>query len=122
MTYIKNNLFVGCTNKILIINLINYEIEYSVYSEQITFTNIFLDRFLILGVTKELNRLHEYEGFFIQKDLINHSKNEKTNIYTVSKYKNFKFKGNIINSKTCHINDQKIIISVGTDRQILILK
>jgi len=122
MTYIKNNLFVGCTNKILIINLINYEIEYSVYSEQITFTNIFLDRFLILGVTKELNRLHEYEGFFIQKDLINHSKNEKTNIYTVSKYKNFKFKGNIINSKTYHINDQKIIISVGTDRQILILK
>lgn len=122
MTYIKNNLFVGCTNKILIINLINYEIEYSIYSEQITFINIFLDRFLILGVTKELNRLHEYEGYFIQKDLVNHSKNEKTNLYTVSKYKNFKFKGNIINSKTYHVKDQKIIISVGTDRQILILK
>jgi len=122
MTYIKNNLFVGCTDKILVINLINYEIEYSVYSEQITFINAFLDRYLICGVTKEKNRLHEYEGYFVQKDLSNHSKEKKTNLFTVSEYKNFKFKGNIINSKTCHINDKKIIISIGTDNQIFILK
>ena len=122
MTYIKNNLFVGCTNQILVINLINYEIEYKIYSEQITFVNIFLDRFLICGVTKILNRLHESEGYFVQKELVNHSKEQKTNLYTVSEYSNFKFKGNIINSKTCHINDKRIIISIGTDNQILILK
>ena len=122
MTYIKNNLFVGCTDKILVINLINYEIEYSVYSEQITFINTFLDRYLICGVTKEISRLHEYDGYFVQKDLSNHSKEKKTNLFTVSEYKNFKLKGNIINSKTCHINDKKIIISIGTDNQILILK
>ena len=57
MTYINNNLFVGCISKILVINLTNYEIEYSVYSEQITFIHSFLDRFLICGVTKELNNL-----------------------------------------------------------------
>ena len=124
MTYLNNNLFVGCKNNILVINLINYEIEYRIriYSQQITFTNIFLDRFLICGVTKEINRLlHESEGYLIQKDLIKHSKEKKTNLFTVSEYKNFKFKGNIINSKTCHINDKKIIISIGTDNQILIL-
>ena len=122
MTYINNNLFVGCINQILVINLINYEIEYRIYSEHITFINIFLDRFLICGVTKELNRLHDSEGYFVQKDLVNHSKEKKTNLLTVSEYKNFKFKGNIINSKTYHINDKNIIISIGTDNQILILK
>ena len=123
MTYINNNLFVGCKNKILVINLINYEIEYSIYSkDQITFINVFLDRFLICGVTKEKNSfLHEFEGYLIQKDLAKHSKEKKTNIFTVSEYKKHIFEGNIINSKTYHIKDKQIIISIGTDNQILIL-
>ena len=119
MKYFDNKLFVGCKNKLIVIDINKYEIIYNVYSESITYINSFLDKYLICGVSKKLNNLYDYEGYLCQKNILKNPISGKIKIINISSFNKFKLKGNIIDS--C-IDNKNCIITATYDDKILILK
>ena len=122
MAHINDNLFVGCKNKLIVIDCKKYEIIYNISSETITYIDIYLDKFLIFGVTKEINSLYSYEGFLEQKQFRKKPNTKNYNIINISEFNKCKHKGNIINACLYKINDKNLIITVGTDNKIILLK
>ena len=121
MLIYKNNLLVGCKDKVVIIDLNNYEIIYNVYTsnEPITYINSYLDDdYLLFGCMKTKN-MYNFEGYLSQKKLI--INDDKINLISVSEFEESKFEGNIINSCKYKIQNKEIIISIGTNGKILIL-
>ena len=120
MTHFNNNLFIGCKNQIIVIDLNKYKIKYKIYIDSmtyITYINSYLnDKFLLIGLMKNRNT-YNYQGYMLQNIFQINSNNEKANIIPISDFKKRVHKGNIID--VC-INNQ-IIISIGTDNKILLL-
>ena len=120
MTHFKNNLFIGCKNQIIIIDLNIYKIKNKIYIDSmtyITYINFYLNnKFLLIGLMKNKNT-YNYQGYMSQNIFQINSNNEKANIITISIFKNRVHKGNIVDA--CINND--IIISIGTDNKILLL-
>ena len=120
MKCFDDKLFVGCKNKLIVIDMNKYEIIYNVFSESITYINIFLDEYIICGVTKKLNNLHEYEGYLIQKKILkNPNSGQIKKIVNISPLTKFKNKGIIVDA--C-IYNKISIITASADGKILILK
>ena len=119
MKCFDDKLFVGCKNKLLVIDINKYEIIYKVFSESITNINIFLNKYIICGVTKKLNNLYDYEGYLLQKDILKNPNSGQMKIINISSFTKFKNKGNIID--ICIYNKNSIITSTA-DGKILILK
>ena len=119
MKCFDDKLFVGCKNKLLVIDINKYEIIYNVFSESITNINIFLNKYIICGVTKKLNNLYDYEGYLLQKDILKNPNSGQMKIINISSFTKFKNKGNIID--ICIYNKNSIITSTA-DGKILILK
>ena len=118
----KNNLLVGCKNKLIVIDLKNYEKIFNVYTnnESITFINYYLNNeYLIFGSMRAKN-MYNYEGFLSQKKLIINNDNIN-NLISVSEFEQSKYQGNIINSCKYKIENKEIIITIGTDGKIIIL-
>jgi hypothetical protein len=118
MKCFEDKLFVGCKNKLIVIDINKYEIIYNVFSESITYINIFLDKYIICGVTKKLNNLHEYEGYLIQKNILKKPNSGQVKIVNISQLTKFKNKGIIVDA--C-IYNKKNIITASADGNILIL-
>ena len=118
MKCFEDKLFVGCKNKLIVIDINKYEIIYNVFSESITYINIFLDKYIICGVTKKLNNLHEYEGYLIQKNILKKPNSGQVKIVNISPLTKFKNKGIIVDA--C-IYNKKNIITASADGNILIL-
>ena len=119
MKCFDNKLFVGCKNNLIVIDINKYEIIYNVYSENITYINIFLDKYIICGVTKKINNLYDYEGFLCQKNILKIPNSGQIKIINISSFTKFKFKRSIIDA--C-IYNKNCIISANNDGKILILK
>jgi hypothetical protein len=119
MKCFDDKLFVGCKNKLLVIDINKYEIIYKVFSESITNINIFLNKYIICGVTKKLNNLYDYKGYLLQKDILKNPNSGQMKIINISSFTKFKNKGNIID--ICIYNKNSIITS-APDGKILILK
>ena len=118
MKCFKNKLFVGCINKLIVIDVNKYEIIYTLFSESITYINSFLDNYIILGVTKKLNNFYEYEGYLLQKNILDNS--EQVKIVNISSFTKYKHKGSI--ADMCINNNNKSIITAETDGKIIILE
>jgi hypothetical protein len=119
MKCFDDKLFVGCKNKLLVIDINKYEIIYKVFSESITNINIFLNKYIICGVTKKLNNLYDYKGYLLQKNILKNPISGQMKIINISSFTKFKNKGNIID--ICIYNKNSIITS-APDGKILILK
>ena len=118
MKCFEDKLFVGCKNKLIVIDINKYEIIYNVFSESITYINIFLGKYIICGVTKKLNNLHEYKGYLIQKNILKNPNSGQVKIVYISPLTKFKNKGIIVDA--C-IYNKKNIITASADGNILIL-
>jgi WD40 repeat protein len=119
MKCFDGKLFVGCKNKLIVIDINKYEIIYDVFSESIIYINKFLNNYLICGVIKKLNNLYDYEGYLIQKSISKNPSSNQIKINNVSKLNKFKNKGNI--ADVCIYNEKSIITAL-TDGKILIFK
>ena len=119
MTQIDNKLYLACKNKIIIINLNSYEIEHNIFFDTVTYISVYKTKFLLLGVIKSKNT-YNYESFLIQREFKQNKTNKKINIIQVSDYLKTKHNGNIIDA--CIYDKEDIIITIGTDGKILLLK
>ena len=119
MTQIDNKLYLACKNKIIIINLNSYEIEHNIFFDTVTYISVYKTKFLLLGVIKSKNT-YNYESFLIQREFKQNKSNKKINIIQVSDYLKTKHNGNIIDA--CIYDKEDIIITIGTDGKILLLK
>jgi len=119
MKCFDDKLFVGCKNKLIVIDINKYEIIYNVFSENITYINIFLNKYIICGVTKKLNSLYDYEGYLLQKNILKNPNSGQMKIINISSFTKLKNKGNIVDA--CIYNNESII-TADTDGKILILK
>ena len=119
MIVYKNKLLVGCENKLIIIDLNNYENIFKIYTinESITYINYLDDEYLIFGCQKTKS-MYNFEGYLSQKKLI--INNNMNSLISVSEFEEIKFQGNIINSCK-YIKNKEIIITIGSDGKILIL-
>ena len=118
MKCFDEKLFVGCKNKLLVIDINKYEIIYNVFSESISYIDVFLDKYIICGVTKKLNNLFEYEGYLIQKNILKNPNSSKEKIVNISSLTKFKNKGIIIDG--CIYNKESIITATA-DGNLLII-
>jgi len=119
MKCFDNKLFIGCKNKLIVIDINKYEIIYNVFSENITYLNMFLDKYIICGVTKKLNNLYDYEGYLLQKNILKIPNSGQMKIINISSFTKLKNKGNIVDA--CIYNNGSII-TADTDGKILMLK
>ena len=119
MTQIDNKLYLACKNRIIIINLNSYEIEHNIFFDTVTYISVYKTKFLLLGVIKSKNT-YNYESFLIQREFKQNKSNKKINIIQVSDYLKTKHNGNIIDA--CIYDKEDIIITIGTDGKILLLK
>ena len=119
MTQIDNKLYLACKNKIIIINLNSYEIEHNIFFDTVTYISVYKTKFLLLGVIKSKNT-YNYESFLIQREFKQNKSNKKINVIQVSDYLKTKHNGNIIDA--CIYDKEDIIITIGTDGKILLLK
>ena len=119
MKCFDDKLFVGCKNKLIVIDINKYEIIYNVFSENITYINIFLNKYIICGVTKKLNSLYDYEGYLLQKNILKNPNSGQMKIINISSFTKLKNKGNIVDA--CIYNNESII-TADTHGKILILK
>ena len=117
----QNILFVGCQDKIVIINLINYEIIYNIFFEKITYINIYLNKYILCGIIKNKNE-YNCEGYLSQVKLEAESRESKNiRVATVSNYIKSKHNGNIIDGDIIIVNNKEMIITIGNDNKILVL-
>lgn len=121
MKYFDNKLFVGCKNKLIVIDINKYEIIYNIFSESITYINIFLDKYIICCIARKINRFYEYEGYLLQKNILKNPKSEQIKIINISSFTKYKHKGIIVD--TCIYNQKSIITAETNDTngKILIL-
>ena len=119
MKCFDDKLFVGCKNKLIVIDINKYEIIYNVFSENITYLNMFLNKYIICGVTKKLNSLYDYEGYLLQKNILKNPNSGQMKIINISSFTKLKNKGNIVDA--CIYNNESII-TADTNGKILILK
>ena len=120
MIIYKNYLLVGCKNKLIIIDLYNYENVFKIYTnnESITYINYYLNEYFIFGSMKNKSN-YNYEGYLSQKKLIINDR--MNNLISVSDFETSRFEGNIINACKYIIQNKEIIITIGTNGKILIL-
>ena len=119
MTQIDNKLYLACKNKIIIIDINSFEIEQNIFFDTVTYISVYKTKFLLLGVIKSKNT-YNYESFLIQREFKQNQSNKKINIIQVSDYLKTKHNGNIIDA--CIYDKEDIIITIGTDGKILLLK
>ena len=117
MKCFDEKLFVGCKNKLIVIDINKYEIIYNVFSESISYIDVFLDKYIICGVTKKLNNLFEYKGYLIQKNILKNPNSSKEKIVNISSLTKFKNQGIIIDG--CIYNKESII--TATTNSILLI-
>ena len=120
MIIYKNYLLVGCKDKLIIIDVNNFENVFKIYSnnESITYINYYLNEYFIFGSMKNKST-YNYEGYLSQKKLVINDK--MNNLISVSEFERSRFEGNIINACKYIIQKKEIIITIGTNGKILIL-
>lgn len=124
MTVFNNELLVGCKNQIIIIDINQYKITNKLYIDSsIAFISPYLNRFLLLGLSKRKNQ-YNYEGYLSQRDISNNFINNDIKIVNISDFKK-RHEGSIIDAFVYNNNDndhnQQLIITIGTDGKILLL-
>jgi len=121
MKFFDNKLFVGCKNKLIVIDINKYELIYNVYSESITYIT-FLDKYIICGIAKKLNNLYDYEGYLCQKKILENPNSGKIKIINISLFTKFKFKKNIVDACIYNVYNENCIMAATNDGKILLLK
>ena len=124
MTKIKKDLLIGSRHKIIVIDINIYKITSVIYMDSITlitYINYYND-YVLLGLMKKINS-YDYEGYLSQKEYVPNSPKQNATLFSVSDLKEIIFKGNIIDvcEYKLYNNDNKIIVSIGSDGKISIL-
>ena len=114
MTYKENILYVGCIDSIKLIDINRAEIINNILYEKVSYIDIYRNEFLFLGINTNKST-YNFESKLIQNKII-----KNNNIIPL--YENFQHRhnGSIINNIIYYFKDKEYIISLGTDKKIII--
>ena len=115
MTYKENILYIGCIDSIKLIDINRAEIISNILLEKISYMNIYRNEFLFLGINKN-RTTYNFESKLVQYKI-----NENNN-NIIPLYENFQHRhnGSIINNIIYYFQNKEYIISLGTDKKIII--
>ena len=113
MTYKNNILYVGCTDCVKLIDVDRAEIINYIILEKISFINIYRNEFLFLGINRKITAF-DFESKLIQYKNINNEINPLFENYQ------HRHNGSIINNLIFYHGNKEYIISLGTDKKIII--
>ena len=115
MIYKENILYIGCIDSIKLIDINRAEIISNILLEKISYMHIYRNEFLFLGINKN-RTTYNFESKLIQYKI-----NENNN-NIIPLYENFQHRhnGSIINNIIYYFQNKEYIISLGTDKKIII--
>lgn len=113
LTYKNNILYVGCIDCVKLIDVDRAEVKNYIIFEKISFINIYRNEFLLFGINRRITAF-DFESKIIQYKKINNKINPL--------FENFQHRhnGSLINNLIFYHGNKEYIISLGTDKKIII--
>ena len=113
MTYKNNILYIGCKDSIKLIDINNATLINCILFETITYIGLYKNEFLLCGINKNKS-LYQFQSQLIQIGI------KEDKIIPLNEKSQHRHEGSIINNKFININNEEYIITLGTDKRILV--
>ena len=119
MTYKDNILYVGCKDSIKLIrfnNINDVQIVNNIVEGKVSFINPYRNEYLLCGINKNKSE-YNFEGKLKQYEINEEEENEIVPVYENNMHRH---NGSIINSIICYDTNEEYIVSLGTDKNVLV--